>query len=376
MISYKGEYGSCEVMTDVIDANSVSTIYGFLNSPAAEGSKVRIMPDVHDGAGCVIGFTASVTSRVVPNLIGVDIGCGVGTWRFSSDFLQRKAAFLSLDTFIRKNVPSGAGSINDSPKLSLAPNKLLESLDEVCKVTNQNEFKVARAIGSLGGGNHFIELGRKEGSSDFFLTIHSGSRNFGLQVATFHQKLAKGRVGNRHGLEWLEGEDLRNYMKHMEVAQKYAELNRRTMASTILEFFGLKEEDAEKIESVHNYIDLEDGIIRKGAISAQKGKEVVIPWNMKDGLVIGVGKGNEEWNFSAPHGAGRSMRRGDAKRRLDLDAFKKAMDDAGVWTSCVSRGTLDESHFAYKDPKTIEEGLADTVDVLYTVKPIYNFKAE
>jgi RNA-splicing ligase RtcB len=278
MLEYQGKYASCKVMVDSIEDSCVSQIYALLNCPAAEGATIVIMPDVHAGAGCVIGYTSSLTGRVCPSMIGVDIGCGVATYKFPvADFSQEKNRFQRLDTHIRQNVPSGF-EVHDKSQVGKLPKPFLAEVDEVVKATGQEGSRVLRSLGSLGGGNHFIELGMAEGDNGYlFLTIHSGSRNFGLQIANFHQKLAKGRMGNYHGMEWLEGADLDKYVTHMKVAQRYAAYNRYLMASAILEFFGLLVEDTERIESVHNYIDFDDGVIRKGAISAREGARVVIP---------------------------------------------------------------------------------------------------
>jgi RNA-splicing ligase RtcB len=263
---------------------------------------------------------------------------------------------------------------------------VMDDIIATAVLTGQDVPRVRRSLGTLGGGNHFIELGKSPECEDdfYFLTIHSGSRNFGLKIANFYQARAKAKVGDLKGLEWLEGDDLEDYLSDMRTAQEYAHLNRRMMANAILKFFGFAQDDPDeafeaegmKIESVHNYIDVAgDGIIRKGAIAANKGQRVVIPWNMQAGLIVGEGKGNRDWNFSAPHGAGRVMGRGAAQKLLSVDAFKATMNEAGVWSSCVGQDTLDESPMAYKDPKVICAALADTVDVLYTVKPVYNFKA-
>ena len=387
MFEYTGEYGKdCKVLASQIEESARKQIQSYLDSPASEGAVVRVMPDVHAGAGCVIGMTTTKTAKVIPNMIGVDIGCGVSTYQFP---YYHDLNFEALDEYIRKVVPSGFGVHGRSWNASSANDEaFLEDVIEVSEATRQDTARVLMSIGTLGGGNHFIELGKDVGSDEFdpkhFLTIHSGSRNFGLKIANFHQACAKANVGDLKGLEWVEGVDLDLYLHDMSIAQEYARLNRRAMANAILRFFGFDYEDTDavftskdqKVESIHNYIDiLGDGVIRKGAISANKGQRVVIPWNMQAGLIIGVGKGNRDWNFSAPHGAGRVMGRGVAQKLLDVDDFKKGMDEAGVWSSCVGQDTLDESPMAYKDPKAIEEALGETVDIFYTVKPIYNFKA-
>jgi RNA-splicing ligase RtcB len=235
--------------------------------------------------------------------------------------------------------------------------------------------KVWCSSGTLGGGNHFIEIGKDE-DGIYWLTIHSGSRNFGLRVATHHQKVAiKNCHGSMGGLEYLEGDDRDTYVNDMKVAQVFAQLNRKVMALALGEYLGFVDIPASTIESVHNYINFEDGIVRKGAISAHAGEWVTIPLTMADGCVIGRGKGLEDWNYSAPHGAGRVMSRGQAKKKIDLDHYRKVMREAHVWSSCVGKGTLDEAPMAYRRAKGIVERIKETVDIEKMVKPVYNFKA-
>jgi RNA-splicing ligase RtcB len=234
--------------------------------------------------------------------------------------------------------------------------------------------KVWKAVGTLGGGNHFVEIDKGDDKS-VWLVIHSGSRNFGLRIATYHQKIAIAHLGKMGGLEYLEGDERDQYVADMKVAQVYAALNRRVMAHVLLDYFDQKLADTSIIESVHNYINFEDSVIRKGAISAHAGEKVIIPLTMADGCIIGTGKGIEDWNFSAPHGAGRVMSRRKAKETLDLDHYRKVMREAHVWSSCVCKDTLDEAPMVYKRPKGIVESIQETVDVEMVMKPIYNFKA-
>jgi RNA-splicing ligase RtcB len=366
MLDFTGKYASCRVMIDDVEEEAVKQIYGFLNCPAFEGAKIRVMPDVHAGAGAVVGFTSTLVDKVIPNVIGVDIGCGVSSYRLGP---LENVDFDGLDRHIRENVPSG---FNVNERLEPKFFDISDKYRAVARATEQDEGRVVRSLKSLGGGNHFIEVGRDQ-NGDLWLTIHSGSRNFGLKIALWHQAKAIKTVGKGRGLEWLEGEDAQAYLGHMKIAQEFASDNRRLMADAILRFFGMGVKSAESVESIHNYINFADKIVRKGAISAHAGERVIIPWNMRDGLIIGRGKGSEDWNFSAPHGAGRTMARGRAKRELELEDFQSAME--GIWTKCVTKDTIDESPMAYKDHKKIQGAIGDTVDIELTVKPVYSFKA-
>lgn len=373
MIEIKGKYNTAIVYNDTVDENAISQIIELLNSPMAEHSKIRIMPDVHAGAGCVIGYTATLTDEIIPNLIGVDIGCGVCGWNLGKINID----YSTLDKFIRHLIPSGRNvhkSIKGQHINSLLKNKIHDfynGVADICHETDQDNFRVMASIGTLGGGNHFIEIDA-DAEGNKWLLIHSGSRNFGLKIANYHQKIAKNKHKDLGQLAYLEGQYALDYFSDMEIAQKYASLNRRVMGKIILEgMFKLNYE--EPIESIHNYINFEDRAVRKGAISAHKGEQVFIPLNMRDGTILGVGKGNKEWNYSAPHGAGRLMSRTKAKEEISLDLFKEAMKD--VWTSCVSKNTLDESPFAYKDAEEIIKYLEPSVKIVNQMKPVYNFKA-
>lgn len=364
MLYYQGQYTSCTVMIDDIEEEAVTQIYRFLNCPAFEGSKIVIQPDVHAGAGAVIGFTSTLTDKIIPNVIGVDIGCGVLSYKIG----KIEVDFKLLDRYIRDNIPSGF-SVND--RIVCKQNQDLEEYEKVARETEQDESRVVRSLSSLGGGNHFIELD-KDQDENIWLTIHSGSRNFGLKIANFHQAKAVKTVGKGHGLEWLEGKDADLYLSHMKTAQKFAAQNRRLMANKILNFFQMQK-PLDVVESVHNYINFNDNILRKGAISANLNERVVIPWNMRDGIIIGRGKGNPDWNCSAPHGAGRIMGRGAAKRTLSMDNYTSTME--GIWSSCISKDTLDEAPMVYKDHQLIRSLIGNTVDIEFTLKPVYNFKA-
>ena len=367
MLEFQGKHATCKVMIDTVEETAIKQIHAFLDCPAFEGAQIRIMPDVHAGAGAVIGFTSTLTDKVIPNVVGVDIGCGIASVCLG----DRAVDFAVFDAFVRGNVPSGFTVHERIPEIE--DFDLLESVKEVVVQTTQEWGRVIRSFGTLGGGNHFIELGRDEAGS-LWLTVHTGSRNFGLRVAAWHQDIAIKTMGKLGGMEWLEGDAANAYLHHMAVAQCYAARNREMILEKLVEgFFAAPLGEVPIVESVHNYIDLQDKMIRKGAIAAHEGQRVVIPWNMRDGLIIGVGKGAADWNESAPHGAGRVMGRGQAKRTLKVEDFTASM--AGIWSSCVGADTLDEAPMVYKDSATVEAALNQTVGILHRVKPVYNFKA-
>lgn len=423
----KGKYGSAIVHTDDIEQEAISQIINLLNQPMAENAHVRIMPDVHAGAGCVIGYTAKLTDQIVPNLIGVDIGCGVASWHLGSEHSVGQK-FDKLDKVIRRDVPSGrtihdefdsnlAKSIYDTMGITRFENfkEFMVAVRKTCEDTGQDYEYVKRSLGTLGGGNHFIEIDR-DGNNDLWLTIHSGSRNFGLKVALFHQKQAEqslfsmtkeefdrrleeikrtkkgkgieiavkalrqeaSKKGKATGLEYLDinthNLEYNDYLWDMRVAQIYAQLNRRMMAYKILKGH-YKMDYFEPVESVHNYINFEDKIVRKGSISAHEGERVIIPLNMADGVIVGIGKGNDDWNNSAPHGSGRRMSRSKAKQSIRLEDFQARMKSAGVWSSTVGKDTLDEAPQAYKKADQIIDYLAETVDIETRMMPVYNYKA-
>jgi len=380
-LEYRGQYASCKVFTDSLDGLTVQQIYGFLNSPAFEGAQIRIMPDVHAGKGVVIGFTAPLGDKVIPNVIGVDIGCGVSAIPLSG-ISKGMVDFQAFDKHLRSTVPSG---FKNRERRSDRLPRLFKQIDHrtpwrdfeqsvgcLSEKVGDDPTRTWLSCGSLGGGNHFIEIGRDEDRKTLWLIVHSGSRHLGLAVATHHQRIASDNMGKRGGLAWLEGAEAQAYLQDMRIAQRFAHLNRLVMLDTLAEFFDMSVGGL--VQSVHNFIG-DDDVIRKGAISATEGEDVIIPWNMRDGTILGVGKGNADWNNSSPHGAGRKMSRSAAKMRLDLNQFHKTMKEAGVWTSCVGRETLDEAPGAYKAPVNITSFLDETVEITATLKPIYNFKA-
>lgn len=377
-----GKNNNAVVFTDNVDQTSRRQIQDMMDSELFAGCSVRVMPDVHAGKGSVIGFTSSIGDKVCVNVVGVDIGCGVTLDKVET---KRGIDFSALDKAIRAEVPSGF-SVHKSLHRSMKSGQSLlgglyrevsEDLASICKKIGFDHDRAVNSIGTLGGGNHFIELvSNKE--AGFHLHIHSGSRGFGAKLAEWHQKKAydlfdsgKYPKGTPKVLAWLDGEDALAYRQDVIVAQMYASLSRKVMANIIKEAMGW--DFGDHVESVHNYLDYDAGLIRKGAISAQEGERLVIPISMADGVIVGRGKGNPEWNYSAPHGAGRLLARGEAKRQLSMDEYKQRME--GVWSSCVGADTLDESPMAYKGMEYILERIGDTVEVGYVAKPVYNYKA-
>lgn len=380
MLTYRGKYNSAQVMIDEIDEETVKQIYGFLNHPAFGHTYIAIMPDCHAGAGAVIGYTAKLNAYVIPNVVGVDIGCGMLACKIENKAFYPEA----LDTFIKKRIPSGFSRRREPPVSKYDKN--IEDIIHLANNTDQDSYDVLCQLGTLGGGNHFIEVNR-DPEENLWLVIHSGSRNFGLKIANYYQDKAKQLMkkmflGNSNSnadvyknLEFLPiGHGGDEYIEAMKIAQGFASANRKLMAKLILEnLFQLELDKIETIESVHNYINFEDKIIRKGAISAHEGQRLIIPLNMRDGSVIGIGKGNAKWNYSAPHGAGRVLSRRKAKETLSIEKFTEEM--SGIYTSCVSQETLDESPMAYKDKDLILSAIGETIDIRFIMKPIYNFKA-
>lgn len=394
MLILQGKYNKARVFTDNIEEGAISQIIELCNQEFASGSKIRIMPDVHAGAGCTIGTTMTITDKVVPNLVGVDIGCGM----FCLKLKNKNIDFLKLDTIIEKYIPSGFNIRRKEHEF--VKNIELDNL-KCSKFINLD--RATKSCGTLGGGNHFLEVD-KDSESNLYLVIHTGSRYLGKQVAEHYQNLAiktltdrkeekqvlinklknEGRDSDIQGelikmkkpkianhLAYLEGENLRDYLHDINITQQYATENRRAIANEIIKYMDLDIE--ESFTTIHNYIDIKNNILRKGAISAQLGEKVIIPINMADGSLICVGKGNSEWNSSAPHGAGRIMSRGQSKENISIDEFKNRMK--GIWSSSVCESTIDESPMAYKPMEEIVQNIKNTVDIIDTIKPVYNYKA-
>ena len=367
MIEITGDYGTAKVFHDEIDAVSKGQIETLMNSRIVEDAKVRFMPDFHAGAGSVIGTTMPMThGRVVPNIIGVDIGCGVLGWKLDKPITD----FAELDRVVRRRIPSGF-KVHDKPQEFMLHRDFNSDICDVAERTGQEAEYVFQSIGTLGGGNHFIEVDEDE-KGDQWVIVHTGSRNFGLKVALYWQGIAKETCKDEgpEALQYLEGANAKQYLHDMQVAQHFASLNRRTIMTRIFEAFGL--ESTQVRASVHNFIS-QNGMIRKGAISAHFGEEVIIPLNMADGTLLGTGLGNKDWNYSAPHGAGRTMSRRKAKETFTMEEFESKMK--GVYSTSVRPDTLDESPMAYKSGGDITDRIAPTVKLTDILRPVYNFKA-
>ncbi len=365
----KGKYNEAKIFTDNVDDTTVSQVENLLNQKFTKGSKIRIMPDCHAGMGCVIGFTADLGDKIVPNLVGVDIGCGMLTVELGKVDID----LAKFDDIVKRRIPSGK-DIHRRKKFSYPD---IQNIHIYRSLRNKDRFE--KSIGTLGGGNHFIELGQCD-NGEVFLVIHTGSRNLGHQIASIYQNKAiqscKQDPEKRdypRDLCYLEGKLAQEYLDDMKIAQEYASYNREKIAELILGgYFKKRLSDYNSWETIHNYIDHETMIVRKGAISAKDGERVLIPLNMRDGSLIGIGKGNEDWNFSAPHGAGRVLSRTQARGELCIDEFKDSME--GVYTSTLGPRTLDEAPMAYKPKEEIKRNIRDTVDLTHHIRPIYNFK--
>ena len=396
MIELHGKYAQAKVFTDVVDEASISQVINLLNQPYVEGSRIRMMPDIHAGAGCTIGTTMTIGDKVCPNLVGVDIGCGMETVRIREKHIEMQ----KLDKLIRQEIPSGFG-------IRSTPHRFIQEVDlsELYCAKHVQIGKAELSIGTLGGGNHFIEADKDE-DGNIYIVIHSGSRHLGLEIANYYQEAgykalttyskaetqeiiermkAEGREKEISSqlkklkkeckvpkpLAYVEGELLKQYLHDMSIAQEFARLNRKAMMDVIMK--GMKFHAEETFTTIHNYIDVGNRILRKGAVSAQEGEKLLIPINMRDGSLICIGKGNEDWNYSAPHGAGRLMSRSEAKERFTVSEFKHEME--GIYSTSVSRSTLDESPMAYKGMQDIVDNIGPTAEIVSIINPIYNFKA-
>lgn len=367
MIEIKGTYGEAKVFTNELDNSASGQIKALCEQPFITGSKIRIMPDVHAGKGCTIGTTMTIGDYVVPNLVGVDIGCGMLTVQLE----EKRLNLPELDSFIHQNIPYGRDVRERTHRSHGRIN--LEDLRCYKKVDTR---RAKESLGTLGGGNHFIEVD-KDDDGTLYLVIHTGSRNLGLRVAELYQKKAYNAVGGRkqteipYELAYLTGEEKDDYLYDMAFMQRFAELNRRIIKEVILD--GLKLHEVDSFTTIHNYIDTDKMILRKGAVSANEGERLLIPMNMRDGSLICTGLGNEDWNCSAPHGAGRRFSRTEAENSFTVSEFKKQME--GIYTTSVSKDTLDECPMAYKPMDEILGNISDTVRVERIIRPIYNFKA-
>ena len=400
MYTITGKYNEAVVFSDyeTMENTAYSQIMQLCNQEFVTGSKIRIMPDVHAGAGCTIGTTMTITDKIVPNLVGVDIGCGMEVACLD----DKRINLPELDNAIKQNIPCGFEIRKSEHKY----NDLINLDDLRCK-RYMNIDRATRSIGTLGGGNHFIEVG-KDDEDRLYLIVHSGSRHLGKETAEYYQNEAYKRLNKyskkdidklikqlkKQGkqseiqktieetkqatnsdipksLAYAEADLFDDYIHDMKIVQKFADINRKAMVEEIRK--KMKFSIAEQFTTIHNYIETETMILRKGAVSAKDGEKLIIPMNMRDGSLICTGKGNPDWNYSAPHGAGRIMSRSEAKHSLTLSDFKKSMD--GIYTTSLTSDTLDEAPMAYKPMEEIMKHIGETVEIYKTAVPIYNFKA-
>ena len=368
MIPLKGKYAEAMIYTDVVDNASISQIISLLNQPYAAGSRIRMMPDVHAGVGCTVGTTMTIGDKICPNLVGVDIGCGMETVRIREKHIEPG----QLDKLIRREIPSGF-AIRDKAHRFIGD----IDLTQLHCAGHVDMLRAQKSLGTLGGGNHFIEANKDE-DGNIYIVIHSGSRHLGLEICQYYQNAGYDAIKNDpcgeyipQPLAYVEGEQMEQYLHDMRIAQLFAQLNRQAMMDVIVK--GLGVHVVEQFTTVHNYIDMQRRILRKGAVSAEAGEKLLIPINMRDGSLICIGRGNEEWNFSAPHGAGRLMSRSEAKDSFTVSEYKKQME--GIYTTSVGRSTLDECPMAYKRMEDIVDNIHPTVEIQRIIRPIYNFKA-
>lgn len=397
MIELTGKYNTTKIFTDVVDEKSIEQVKLLLDQEFVTGSKIRMMPDIHAGSGCTIGTTMTITDKVCPNLVGVDIGCGILVVKLNKT--ENMVDLDKLDKYIRSFIPSGF-NVRDNIHL-YTKNIRINELDCYHVIDVDRAY---RSLGTLGGGNHFIEVA-KDDDGCLYLVIHTGSRHLGVEVCEYYQNWAYDSLRSAHEMRqemailklknegrerdiskelerigkftipkdlcYISGRLFHSYIHDMIIAQEYAKWNRITIADEILVAMGW--DYMGEFETVHNYIDTRYMILRKGAVSARAGEQLIIPMNMRDGSLICVGKGNPDWNFSAPHGAGRLFSRTEAKLKFTLAEYEKSMD--GIYTTSIGHDTLDECPMAYKNMDDIINNIIDTVDILKVIKPIYNFKA-
>jgi RNA-splicing ligase RtcB len=398
MIELKGKYNEAKIFTDVVDETSIAQVMLLLNQEFVTGSKIRLMPDIHAGAGCTIGTTMTITDKIVPNLVGVDIGCGMECIQIKEKHMELQ----KLDKLIYEKIPSG---FNIRTKTHRYFDKC--NVEKLYCVDKVNLGRAEKSLGTLGGGNHFIEC-NKDDDGNIYIVVHSGSRHLGLEVANYYQNQAyeilngssdsdrqnlidelkkQGkdseiqkalsdlknvkRTNIPKQLAYVSGQLFEQYIHDMKIVQEFAMYNRQAMMDEIVKGMGVHA--IQQFTTIHNYIDIDNMILRKGAVSARIGERLIIPINMRDGSLICIGKGNDDWNQSAPHGAGRLMSRSQAKETFTVSEFKKQMN--GVFTTSINKDTLDECPMAYKGMEDIVNNVAATVDIESIIKPIYNFKA-
>ena len=402
MITIKSKYEVVKIFASTIEEDAINQISDLANSPLGENAHIRIMPDCHAGAGCTIGTTMKITDKICPNLVGVDIGCGMEVVALN----EKKIDFKNLDWIINTYIPSGRSIHTKQRGSDTFYIKMLSKLNCAADVDIE---KAARSIGTLGGGNHFIEVD-KDNEDNLYLIVHSGSRHLGVEVAQYYQKKAyktlctpdenkikeiveilkqqnrqseisqalieyKKSLDNdiKPSLAYCEKQLMLDYIHDMRIVQNFALFNRHTIVSEILTRIDEPISVKNQFSTIHNYIDTENMILRKGAVSAKKGERLIIPINMRDGSLICVGKGNEDWNYSAPHGAGRLFSRKAAREKFSINDYKAQME--GIYSSSVNKATIDECPMAYKNMSEIVENIKDTVEIEKVIKPVYNFKA-
>jgi len=369
MIELKSKFAkSCKIFIDEIEQEAISSIMSYINSPIAEDCDIRIMPDVHAGAGCVIGFTSNLPhNRINPNVVGVDIGCGLLAYNIGKELPIRLS---ELDGIIKDNVAYGFSRNSTDRIIKFAKvhyEKKLKEFEELSNKVGLEWTDTKMSIGSLGGGNHFIEVGLDEDKDHWFI-VHSGSRKLGFDTAKYYQNLCNKVDG------FLGEKETKNYLYDMRLCKEFSSINREMLLYFIFDLIKYPlSEVLEKVETIHNYIDTADGIIRKGAVESKVGKKFLLPINMAFGTLLCEGSSNPDWNYSAPHGAGRILSRSGAKKSLSVDEFKSRMD--GIYSSCVDQNRLDESPMAYKSPEDIINSISDSgIKIIKTIKSIYNFK--
>lgn len=368
MFELQGKYNTCKIYAEGVDTSAVGQLIALMNQECTKDSIIRIMPDCHGGKTSTIGTTMTIKDKVIPNIVGVDVGCGI----LCVQLKEKRINLPMLDSIINKLIPSGANVHKDSNENRTTVN--MEDL-KCYKYFSKEESYMYKSIGTLGGGNHFIEIDKDE-DENLYLLIHSGSRNLGVKVCEYYQKQGYAKIKNSglnipFELSFVEGELFNSYIQDMKLTQQFAKDNRAEMARIILK--NAKIHAVDVFDTIHNYIDMDSMILRKGAISAKQDEIVTIPINMKDGTLICKGKGNSDWNYSAPHGAGRIMSRADAKESIGMKEYKEIM--SGIFSTSVTKSTIDESPMAYRSLDYVLEKVQDTVNVLKQLKPIYNFKA-
>ncbi|MDD3839853.1 MAG: RtcB family protein [Clostridia bacterium] len=368
MFEIRGKYNNAKIFTDKLDQGAIYQIKELCDQEFVKGSIIRIMPDAHAGIGCTIGTTMTIEDKIVPNLVGVDIGCGIETIKLK----QKEIDLEKLDQVIHSFIPAGFSVRKKEHEYV----KHMDFDSLLCK--KHVDIKRARkSIGTLGGGNHFIEI-NKDKNENLYLVVHSGSRHLGKQVAEYYQRLAYNELSRSFGkdkkikkqLAYVQDDSFDRYLNDMKLVQRYAVYNRKAIVEEIINRMDLDVQH--RFTTIHNYIDLDNMILRKGAISAQKDELILIPINMRDGSLICKGKGNKDWNYSAPHGAGRLMSRREAKRQFSLKQFRKTME--GIYSTTINKSTIDECALAYKPMDEIINNIEDTAEILDIIKPVYNFK--